>query len=146
MEVYTLFHYEEIDDFLWEVVTNKIEGVNYLPEMLQGINNISDKTTLMLEVEKCDIIDTNDFKIIDECIIDDGVLIQCETDYIMITSHKSKESLRIQGILQCEIIIPREDYDWDTVKKARSKKEMLSNKDIVSFKKICFKEVEADLF
>ncbi len=70
-----------------------------------------------------------------KCIIEDGVLIQCETDYIMITSHKSKESLRIQGILQCEIIIPREDYDWDTVKKARSKKEMLSNKDIVSFKK-----------
>lgn len=134
-----------LSDFLWEVVGNKTEEVNNLPEMLKEINYLDDKEELIARTTNCEIQMSDNFDIINSYEKDECIVIECEMDYVMQTFIETENIWRITGVTKCEIMIPGiEGYDWEIFKTDMIKDDLLSCKDIVSFTNLSFDWVECD--
>ena len=91
-------------DFLWEVVGNKTEEVDNLPNLLKDINYLDDKEVYLSKITRCEIFNCDEFNI-----------------------------NRITATTIAQVKIPGvNDYDWTLIENAVSKQDLLKYKDIVT--------------
>ena len=136
---------EILYDFLWEVVGNKTEEVDNLPELLKETNYLDDKEEYISKTTKCEINESDEF-IINKITEDSSsIVVDCEMIFIM-NSFVEKEAVwRITGTTIAQIKIPNVDgHNWMLIKNVFFKQDLLKHKDVVTFNDIHFDWVECD--
>ena len=136
---------EVLYDFLWEVVGDKTEDVDNLPNLLKDINYLDDKEVYLSKITRCEIFNCDEFNI--NKITDEGssIVVECEMPYIMSARIEKEAVWSITATTKAQVKIPGvNDYDWTLIENAVSKQDLLKYKDIVTFKDIQFDWVECD--
>lgn len=138
---------DTLEDFLYECVSDKIETVSELPEMLKEIGYLENKQELMDKITWCEVLDAENTSAEDGSVSENRIYFHYELDFILQTFIDSQFLWRVQGCAQFELSIPDSSrVDWTVFDAPNSNfsEQYEKHKELVIFHNIVYTEIECD--
>lgn len=134
------------ETLLWEVISENVENVNQLPIMLQDINYLENKNSVIAIIDECEVLISDSFDIIKSETHGENILISFEMPFVMSAWSTTKQHLRITATATGKCMIPSiEIYDWDSIDfESMRKEELLENQNLVDILELNYAWVECD--
>lgn len=136
---------DTLEEYLMEVVGDKVEDVAELPNMLKDISYLDNKEELIAKTDYCEILEPGDAEV-EDCEEDDGdIHLTYVFDYIMQTFIKDDFIWRIQGTIRAELTITDADsVDWSEFEDGDFDALYDKFKELVRFDKVKYDFIECD--
>lgn len=136
---------DTLEEYLMEVVGDKVEDVAELPNMLKDISYLDNKEELIAKTDYCEILEPGDAEV-EDCEEDGGdIHLTYVFDYIMQTFIKDDFIWRIQGTIRAELTITDADsVDWSEFEDGDFDALYDKFKELVRFDKVKYDFIECD--
>lgn len=114
---------ETMEDFLLNCLSDRIENISEIPEMLSNTAYLENKDSLISQTTKCEILAADDYRITEYDVNREFINVIFNMDFIMQTFINSEYIWRIQCTASAEIIIKNNmttdfhEFDPDDYKK-----------------------------
>jgi len=136
---------ELIEDFILEVACAKVEEPDELRKMIGDISYPDDKDEVLEKVTGCEVVDCEDYDIIDLEHNDETTIMTFMLEYVLQVFTGDEIVWRVTGSCRFRISIPGEnEYDWSFAEDAEDRDDLLKHKDIVRFISTEYSDIEAD--
>lgn len=136
-----------LEEFLLEYVSDKIEDVSELPEMLKEIAYLDNKQELIAQTTACEILDVDTAFVENYSLSENEIQIQYSMTFILQTFIDSRFIWRVQGGAQAALSIPNAGLEeWSVFDEQNSNffREYEKHKESVRFQNIVYTDVECD--
>ena len=136
-----------LEEFLLECVSDKIEDVSELPQMLKDIGYLDRKEEYIAKTTKCEILDVDDGFVENYFVSENEIHIQYQVVFILQTFIDSEFIWRVQGCAKLEFSIPdTNSVDWLVFDMQNNNffEQYNKIKELVHFKNVVYKEIECD--
>lgn len=137
---------EEIaENLLWTLVSNKVEELEEVKKMLQGIGYVDDMKQILAAMDSSEMFQT-DFEIVDTSYRGSELQLSFELPYILNTYEKDEPILRVSGFATGKCLVTDcPHFDWQSLDFSKmTKQEQLSYRPFVSIQNLVYSDCECD--